>query len=76
MKKETGAGDTKPRAIQRVGVLGGGLMGGGIAYVTAAKAKLPARIKDINEQGIVHALKYSYDLLNSKVKRKHMTRQN
>ncbi|MRJ41075.1 MULTISPECIES: fatty acid oxidation complex subunit alpha FadJ [Idiomarina] len=74
MKKETGAGDTKPRAIQRVGVLGGGLMGGGIAYVTAAKAKLPARIKDINEQGIVHALKYSYDLLNSKVKRKHMTR--
>lgn len=74
MKKETGAGDTKPREINRVGVLGGGLMGGGIAYVTAAKAGLPARIKDINEKGIVHALKYSYDLLNKKVKRKHMPR--
>ncbi|GAB3290727.1 fatty acid oxidation complex subunit alpha FadJ [Pseudidiomarina andamanensis] len=74
MKKETGAGDTKPRKIERVGVLGGGLMGGGIAYVTAAKAGLPARIKDISEQGIVHALKYSYDLLHKKVKRKHMAR--
>ncbi|OZB04310.1 MAG: fatty acid oxidation complex subunit alpha FadJ [Idiomarina sp. 34-48-12] len=74
MKKETGAGDTKPRKIERVGVLGGGLMGGGISYVTAAKAALPARIKDISEQGIVHALKYSYDLLNKKVKRKHMAR--
>jgi 3-hydroxyacyl-CoA dehydrogenase/enoyl-CoA hydratase/3-hydroxybutyryl-CoA epimerase len=74
MKKETGAGDTKPRQVERVGVLGGGLMGGGIAYVSAAKAGLPARIKDISEQGIVHALKYSYDLLNKKVKRKHMPR--
>ena len=74
MKKETGAGDTKPRKIERVGVLGGGLMGGGIAYVTAAKAGLPARIKDISEQGIVHALKYSYDLLHKKVKRKHLSR--
>lgn len=74
MKKETGAGDTKPRRTERVGVLGGGLMGGGIAYVTAAKAGLPARIKDIAENGIVHALKYSYDLMNKKVKRKHMRR--
>lgn len=74
MKKETGAGDTKPGKLDRIGVLGGGLMGGGIAYVTAIKAELPARIKDIEEQGIAHALKYSYDLLNKKVKRKHMRR--
>src|SRR5690554_280362 len=74
MKKETGAGDTKPRPVQHVGILGGGLMGGGIAYVTAAKAGLPARIKDIREEGIVHALRYSYELLSKKVKRKHLTR--
>ncbi|CAB0149567.1 Fatty acid oxidation complex subunit alpha [Pseudidiomarina piscicola] len=74
MKKETGAGDTQPAAVNRVGVLGGGLMGGGIAYVTAIKAGLPARIKDIAEPGITHALKYSYDLLNKKVKRKHLRR--
>jgi 3-hydroxyacyl-CoA dehydrogenase/enoyl-CoA hydratase/3-hydroxybutyryl-CoA epimerase len=74
MKKETGAGEVKPARVERVGILGGGLMGGGIAFVTAAKAGLPARIKDIRQHGIAHALKYTYDLLNKKVKRRHMTR--
>lgn len=74
MKKETGAGEVKPARVERVGILGGGLMGGGIAFVTAAKAGIPARIKDIREQGIAHALKYTYDLLNKKVKRRHMAR--
>lgn len=74
MKKETGAGDVKPAKVNKVGVLGGGLMGGGIAFVTAAKAGIPARIKDINPTGISHALRYSYELLNKKVKRKHMRR--
>ncbi len=36
-------------------------MGGGIAYVTACKAGLPVRIKDINPQGINHALKYGWE---------------
>ena len=47
-------------------------MGGGIAFVTATKANVPARIKDIGHQGISHALKYSFDLLNKKVKRRFM----
>ena len=62
----------EPAAIENVAVLGGGLMGGGIAFVTATKAKLPVRIKDISHQGISHALKYGYDLLNKKVKRRFM----
>ena len=74
MKKETGADGVKPDSVKRVGVLGGGLMGGGIAYVTAAKAGIPARIKDIAEDGIRHALHYSYERLDKKVKRRHMRR--
>jgi 3-hydroxyacyl-CoA dehydrogenase/enoyl-CoA hydratase/3-hydroxybutyryl-CoA epimerase len=74
MKKETGADGVEPDPIKRVGVLGGGLMGGGIAYVTAAKANIPARIKDIAEDGVRHALHYSYERLIKKVKRKHMRR--
>lgn len=74
MKKETGADGVKPDTVKRVGVLGGGLMGGGIAYVTAAKAGIPARIKDISEDGIRHALHYSYERLDKKVKRRHMRR--
>jgi len=72
MKKEQGVAEVMPNAVSKVGVLGGGLMGGGIAFVTATKANIPARIKDIGHQGISHALKYSYDLLNKKVKRRFM----
>lgn len=72
MKKEQGVADVMPEKIAKAGVLGGGLMGGGIAFVTATKANIPARIKDIAPQGINHALKYSYDILNKKVKRRFM----
>ncbi|WP_340677903.1 fatty acid oxidation complex subunit alpha FadJ [Paraglaciecola sp.] len=74
MKKENGVEGVKPAPLNKIGVLGGGLMGGGIAFVTATKAGLPARIKDIRPEGIAHAIKYSYDLLNKKVKRRFMTK--
>lgn len=59
-----------PSRVQSV--LGGGLMGGGISYVTATKGRLPVRIKDINNAGINHALKYGWDLLDKKVRRRQM----
>ena len=74
MKKETGAGDTKPNKVRKAAVLGGGLMGGGIANVTATKAGIPVRIKDINAQGISNALKYSYSLLEKKFKRRFISK--
>ena len=72
MKKEQGVEGVAAEKITKAAVLGGGLMGGGIAFVTATKAKLPVRIKDISHQGISYALKYGYDLLNKKVKRRFM----
>ncbi|QOL24445.1 fatty acid oxidation complex subunit alpha FadJ [Thalassotalea sp. LPB0316] len=72
MKKEQGVEGVEPAKVKQAGVLGGGLMGGGIAFVTATKAKVPVRIKDINHQGISNALKYSFDILNKKVKRRFM----
>lgn len=47
-------------------------MGGGIACVTATRGGLPVRIKDINETGINHALKYSWDVLGKRVRSKRM----
>ncbi|MBY6106709.1 fatty acid oxidation complex subunit alpha FadJ [Ferrimonas balearica] len=73
MKKESGAGDAKPLPLNKVMVLGGGLMGGGIASVTALKAKLPARIKDIAEPGLQNALAYSYKQVDKRVKKRQMT---
>ena len=72
MKKEQGVADVMPDKISKAGVLGGGLMGGGIAFVTASKANIPVRVKDINHKGISQALKYSYQILNKKVKRRFL----
>ncbi|WP_298441162.1 fatty acid oxidation complex subunit alpha FadJ [uncultured Ferrimonas sp.] len=73
MKKETGAGDVQPAKINKAMVLGGGLMGGGIASVTALKAKVPARIKDIAEPGLQNALAYTYKQVDQRVKRKQIS---
>lgn len=72
MKKENGVQGVTPLKVKKAGVLGGGLMGGGISFVTATKANVPVRIKDINENGIAGAIKYSYDILNKKVKKRFM----
>ncbi|MCQ5471068.1 3-hydroxyacyl-CoA dehydrogenase/enoyl-CoA hydratase/3-hydroxybutyryl-CoA epimerase [Pantoea sp. AN62] len=72
MKKERG-GDATPRPVHNIGILGGGLMGGGIASVSAINAGLPVRIKDISLEGINHALKTSWELLSKKVKRRQIT---
>jgi len=72
MKKEQGVTGVAAIPVNKVAVLGGGLMGGGIAFVTATKANVSVRIKDIAHKGIHYALKYSFDLLNKKVKRRFM----
>ncbi|MCV6020845.1 3-hydroxyacyl-CoA dehydrogenase NAD-binding domain-containing protein, partial [Escherichia coli] len=57
MKKENGT-DAKPAPVHKVGVLGGGLMGAGISHVSVAKAKVPVRIKDVSNDGVLNALNY------------------
>lgn len=69
MKKENGA-EAEPAAVNRVGVLGGGLMGAGISYVSVAKAKVPVRIKDVSNDGVLNALNYNYKLFEKQRKRR------
>ncbi|GGB53457.1 fatty acid oxidation complex subunit alpha [Oceanisphaera marina] len=72
MKKETQWQGESPNTLAHIGVLGGGLMGGGIAFVTAIKAELPVRIKDISHQGINQAMANAHGLLASKVRKKQL----
>jgi 3-hydroxyacyl-CoA dehydrogenase/enoyl-CoA hydratase/3-hydroxybutyryl-CoA epimerase len=52
IKKETGVeGGAIPRKVDRVGVLGAGIMGGGIAQLAADKG-IPARMKDIDAKAL------------------------
>ncbi len=53
MKKDRGtSADVGPRDIRRTAVIGAGLMGSGIAFVTSTRAGLPVRLKDVSTQAL------------------------
>ncbi|MBM7118032.1 fatty acid oxidation complex subunit alpha FadJ [Archangium primigenium] len=75
LKKENGTAkpDVKARPVKKVGVLGGGLMGGGIAYVSAVLQGVPVRVKDKDDAGVGRALKQVQGILDERVKRRSLT---
>lgn len=74
MKKESGVdGNTHARAVQRVAVLGGGLMGSGIAYVGAANAGYDVRIKEREPAAAAAGLRAVRKLFDERAKKKSMT---
>jgi 3-hydroxyacyl-CoA dehydrogenase/enoyl-CoA hydratase/3-hydroxybutyryl-CoA epimerase len=76
LKKDTGVdGAAKARRVRKVSVLGGGLMGGGIAFVTAEKAELPVRIKERDDASVGRALAHVRGLLEQRVKRRRLDRR-
>ncbi len=76
LKKDRGTDDPTARASdpRHVAVLGGGLMGGGIAFVTI-QAGIPVRIKERDDGGAGRALKHVRELLDERVRRRAMTRE-
>ncbi|GAA0203614.1 fatty acid oxidation complex subunit alpha FadJ [Kangiella japonica] len=71
LKKDNGVdSDAEPADIRKVGVLGGGLMGSGIAYVSVDKAKKQVRIKDVKPEGVNGALNYSWNIISKKMKKR------
>ncbi|WP_428771627.1 fatty acid oxidation complex subunit alpha FadJ [Vibrio sp.] len=73
MKKDLGS-DAEPEKVAKVAVLGGGLMGAGISHVTVAKAKLPVRVKDVSNDGVLNALRYNYQLFEKQRKRRILSK--
>ncbi len=53
-----GSPDAEVRDVQRVGIIGAGLMGAGIAFVSAAKAGIDVRLKDRDYESLAGALKF------------------
>ncbi|MCO6441087.1 MAG: fatty acid oxidation complex subunit alpha FadJ [Nitrococcus mobilis] len=76
MKKDTGVADpdVEPRALRRVGVLGAGLMGAGISFVTAVRAKVPVRLKDVEPNGLASGLKYINERIDQRLRRQAISR--
>src|SRR5207245_7582010 len=76
LKKDTGVDEAgvKPRKVQKVSMLGAGLMGAGIAYVTA-DAGIPVRLKDKDDAGLGRGFKQIAGILDERVKRRRLTRR-
>lgn len=74
LKKDRGSDDTAavPSPVTKVGVLGAGLMGAGIAYITASQASASVRLKDKDPQGLGRGLKYARDIFDERVKKKSL----
>lgn len=61
-----------PVALRKIGVIGGGLMGGGIAY-QAARSGLDVVIVEVDEAAAQRGRAYSERLLDRAIQRKQMT---
>ena len=75
IKKDSGVADAKvrPGEVRRLSVLGGGLMGAGIAYVSANKG-VSVRIKEQDHDAAAASIKTVWDMLAPRVRRKKMKR--
>ena len=75
LKKDSGLdatrGETRP--VRRVATLGAGLMGAGIAYLTAAVADVEVRIKERDEAALGRGLKQVRAILDERVKSRRLT---
>jgi 3-hydroxyacyl-CoA dehydrogenase / enoyl-CoA hydratase / 3-hydroxybutyryl-CoA epimerase len=60
------------RTVDKVAVLGGGLMGAGIATVSTLKAGSHVRIKEVDAAGVARAQAYVAKVLSGRVKKRRM----
>jgi len=62
-----------PRTVDSIGVLGGGLMGAGIASVSAVNAGTVVRIKEVDAAGVGRGLAHVSKTVAKRAKRRRMT---
>ena len=74
VKKETGVEDpgVRPREVARLGVLGAGRMGGGIAHLAADRG-IPARMKDVEPKALAHGFASAAEIFRDAVRKRRLT---
>ena len=73
IKKDAGYPEgTQAREVRKLGVLGAGLMGAGIA-TGAADAGVPVRIKDASHEALGRGLRHAREVYDERRKRKSLT---
>lgn len=77
LKKDDGVapGTATPRPVRRLGVVGSGFMGAGIAGTAVAQAGIEVRMRDADLARVGKGLKASIGILDGRLKRRRITRQ-
>ena len=77
LKKDSGVDDpgVEPLVISRLGILGGGLMGSGIAFVSAERAEVEVWVKERDADASATAIDRTGALLDARVRGGRMSRQ-
>ncbi len=77
LKKDDGvpAGVARARKVRRIGVVGSGFMGAGIAGTAALNAGVEVRLKDADLARVGKGLKAATDILAARLKRRRLTPQ-
>jgi len=74
LKTDSGVdSETTPRNVEHIAVLGGGLMGGGIATVSAIKVGATVRIKEVDTAGVGRGLGYVSRVVAKETKKRRWT---
>jgi 3-hydroxyacyl-CoA dehydrogenase/enoyl-CoA hydratase/3-hydroxybutyryl-CoA epimerase len=74
LKADSGVdSDVTPHTVDHVAVVGGGLMGGGIAAVSAIKTDAIVRIKEVDTAGVAGGLQYVSKVVSKNAKRRRWT---
>jgi len=75
LKKDTGVDDPSvaPAKVEKLGMIGAGLMGAGIAAVTA-DAGIPVRLRDKDDAALGRGLRQIAGIFDERVKRRRLTR--
>ena len=76
LKKDPGVPEPapQPRPVARLGILGAGFMGAGIAAIAADQAGVSVRMKDADLPRVGKGLKAVADVIKERVKRRSITR--
>ncbi len=74
LKKDRGTDEpVDPRPVKKVGVLGGGLMGQGIAIVSSQQAKVQVRLRDRDHPSVGKALAKVREEFDAQAKKRRIT---
>lgn len=76
LKKDNGVDDpsVQPLPVHKIGVLGAGLMGSGVAYVTTALADLHVRLRDRDDESVARGLSSIAKLYAGRVKKRRLSK--